>query len=80
MSIKIQYDEDRLTVNDLEALAENPKPSDIKRVLGKFVLGADGKPLPDGEGAALIGELTVKEMKQAAQQFAETAQAAVDPK
>jgi hypothetical protein len=78
--MKIQYDEDRLTVNDLEALTESPKPKDFKRVLGKFVLGDDGDYMTHEAGMAAIGELTLKQLKDAAQQFAETAQAAADPK
>ena len=78
-TIKIVYDEDRLTVDDLETITESPRPADIKRVLGRFVQNGNGEYLPDAEGAAAVGKLTLRQLKEVATTFA--AQAGnTDPK
>lgn len=71
MTIKINPNLDRLTVDDLIAIDEGAltKPRAIRNLLARFVVNDAGEYLETAQAQIELGGLTVNELKKVIQEF-----------
>lgn len=65
----LRFNIDSLTLDDMIAVTEGRKLSDIKRCMVKSLVGDDNQPVPNAE--AVIGAIQYKDFADAANRFAQ---------
>jgi hypothetical protein len=71
LSVKLKIDTDLLTLDDMIALESGFNARTMRDVFARFVVDEKGKSPPEAEARAAVGKLTLKELKDVAQQFSE---------
>lgn len=66
MQLRIHVAEDRLTIDDMIALEEG-KMRGIREVFAKLAVDEAGASLPLDEARILVGQMTLKQMKEQAE-------------
>jgi len=69
--MKFNIDPNLLTLDDMIALESGFNARTMRDVFASFVVDEKGKSPPEAEARAAVGKLTLKELKDVAQQFSE---------
>jgi hypothetical protein len=68
--LRLQVDNDRLTIDDLIALEDgNASMRFMRDFLARFVVGENGEFLPEADARVAVGALSLAQMRQAVDQF-----------
>ena len=78
MQLRIHVTEDRLTVDDVIAV-EDGKMRGIREVFAKLAVDESGASLPLDEARILVGQLTLKQMKEQAEGLARSLKGSAVP-
>ncbi len=71
MQIHLKFDPETATFDQMIALQEAAGSTlrEQRALMSAFVVGADGKPLPQAEAEALLGQLSIVKMREAIAAF-----------
>ena len=72
MKVHLRVDLERLTLDDVIAVEEGQmKTRQMRDLLARFVIGANGAYLPEAEAQQALGALSVAQVREVAEVFAE---------